>query len=308
MAPPRPSVAPRSGLATLALVAVTAVWGSTFYLIHDLLDSMDAVDFLAVRFTIAAVCLLLLFGRSLRALDRRAWMAGGLLGLVYALAQVLQTVGLAHTAASRSGFITGLYVVLTPVLGAILLRERVGRPTWVAVVLSVAGLAVLSLGDVASPVGLGEALTLACAAVYAIHILGVARYSTAELATALATVQMIALAVGCTVTAAVDGVRLPPTPAAWWAVVYMAVVAGAGALWAQTWAQAHLSASRAAIVMTLEPVFAAGFAVTLGGESVTSRMVLGGGLVLAAMYVVELAGRRGRSADDPPLEALHHEP
>ncbi|AKT52039.1 DMT family transporter [Arsenicicoccus sp. oral taxon 190] len=300
----------RAGTATLALVGVTAVWGSTFYLIHDLLDTMDPLDFLAVRFTIAAVCLLLVFGRSLRRLDRRAWVAGLVLGVVYALAQVLQTVGLAHTSASRSGFITGLYVVLTPLLAAVVLRDRVGRATWVAAVLSVGGLGVLSLGPDGLAIGLGELLTLLCAGVYAVHILGVGRYTRAELATALATVQMIALAVGCSAAAALDGVRLPPTPGAWGAVLYMAIVAGAGALWAQTWAQAHLSATRAAIVMTLEPVFAAGFAVLLGGESLTGRMLLGGGLILAAMYLVELAGRRGRGADDdaPPLEALHHEP
>lgn len=305
MARPRHSL-----LATVALVGVTAVWGSTFYLIHDLLDSMDPLDFLAVRFSMAAAVLLVVFGRDLRRLGRRTWVAGLLLGLVYALAQILQTVGLAHTSASRSGFITGLYVVLTPVLGAALLRERVNRATWVAAVLAVGGLAVLSLGGDRLALGLGEILTLACAVVYALHILGVGHSTSADLATALSAIQMVAIALGCTAAAAADGIDLPATTGAWWAVAYMAVVAGAAALWAQTWAQAHLSATRAAIVMTLEPVFAAFFAVLLGGEHLTIRMIVGGGLILAAMYVVELGGgpRDEDAMDDPPLEALHHEP
>ncbi|MCH8612649.1 DMT family transporter [Arsenicicoccus dermatophilus] len=302
--------ASRTRLATLVLVGVTAVWGSTFYLIHDLLDSMDPLDFLAVRFTIAAVLLLAVFGRSLRALDRRGWVAGLLLGLVYAAAQILQTVGLAHTSASRSGFITGLYVVLTPFLGALLLRDEVTRETWVAALLSVGGLTALSLGGDGVGLGTGELLTLGCAVVYALHILGVGRATSAALATALSTVQMLAIAATSVVAASVDGIRLPLGGGQWWAVVYMAVFAGAVALWAQTWGQAHLSAARAAIVMTLEPVFAAVFAVLLGGEQVGWRMVVGGGLIMTAMYVVELAGRRGDipALVDPPAEALHHEP
>jgi drug/metabolite transporter (DMT)-like permease len=105
-------------------------------------------------------------------------------------------------------------------------------------------------------------------------------------------------------------VTLPDGGGQWASLLYMALVAGAVALWAQTWAQSHLPATRAAIVMTLEPVFAAFFAVLLGGESLTSRMLLGGGLVLAAMYLVELLGRRTpptTAEEDPPSELLHHE-
>jgi drug/metabolite transporter (DMT)-like permease len=107
-----------------------------------------------------------------------------------------------------------------------------------------------------------------------------------------------------------DGVTLPADGGQWASLVYMALIAGAVALWAQTWAQSHLTATRAAIVMTLEPVFAALFAVLLGGEVLTARMLLGGALVLAAMYLVELLGRRTpvvSAEEDPPAELLHHE-
>jgi drug/metabolite transporter (DMT)-like permease len=292
---------PAARLATLLLIAVTAVWGSTFFLIRDLVAHVPSADFLTVRFAIAAGVMAVVFHRQTRALGRREVLVGVGLGVLYGGAQLLQTVGLEHTDASVSGFVTGTYVVLTPVLGALLLRDRVPGTTWVAVLLATAGLAVLSLRGFS--VGFGEALTLGAAALYALHILGLGRYSTSASATGLATVQAVVIAVVALVGALPGGITLPQTGGQWTSLLYMALVAGAVALWAQTWAQSHLPATRAAIVMTMEPVFAAFFAVLLGGESLTARMLLGGGLVLAAMYVVELLGRRSPGS----TELLHHE-
>jgi drug/metabolite transporter (DMT)-like permease len=292
---------PAARLATLLLVSVTAVWGSTFFLIRDLVAHVPSADFLTVRFAIAAVVMAAVFHRQTLALSRREVLVGVGLGVLYGSAQLLQTVGLEHTDASVSGFVTGTYVVLTPVLGALLLRDRVPGTTWIAVGLATAGLAVLSLRGFS--VGFGEALTLAAAALYALHILGLGRYSTSASATGLATVQAFVIALVALVGALPGGITLPQDGGQWTSLLYMALVAGAVALWAQTWAQSHLPATRAAIVMTMEPVFAAFFAVLLGGESLTARMLLGGGLVLAAMYVVELLGRRSAR----PTELLHHE-
>jgi drug/metabolite transporter (DMT)-like permease len=299
---------PASRVATLLLVSVTAVWGSTFFLIRDLVEQVPSADFLAVRFGIAAVVMAAVFRRQLLALTRREVGIGVGLGVVYGLAQLLQTVGLEHTDASVSGFVTGTYVVLTPVLGAVLLRDRLPWSTWLAVALATGGLAVLSLRGVS--VGYGEMLTLAAAALYALHILGLGHWSTPGSATGLATVQAFVITAVTFVAAVPDGVTLPQDGGQWASLLYMALVAGAVALWAQTWAQSHLTATRAAIVMTMEPVFAAFFAVLFGGESLTARMLVGGGLVLAAMYVVELLGRRPpdvSARDDPPAELLHHE-
>ena len=297
-----------SRLATLLLVAVTAVWGSTFFLIRDLVEHVPSADFLAVRFAIAAVVMAAVFRRQMLALTRREVLIGVGLGVLYGLAQLLQTVGLEHTDASVSGFVTGTYVVLTPVLGAVLLRDRIPGSTWLAVGLATVGLAVLSLRGMS--VGFGEAVTLAAAVLYALHIIGLGRYSTAASATGLATVQAFVIT-GVTLVGAVpDGITLPQGGGQWASLLYMALVAGAVALWAQTWAQSHMPATRAAIVMTMEPVFAAFFAVLLGGESLTARMLLGGGLVLTAMYVVEILGRRTPGAtaqEDRPAELLHHE-
>ncbi len=293
----------RSRLATILLVCLTAVWGSTFFLIHDLLDHLPAVDFLAVRFSISAVVMVAIFWRPLRALSRRQVLIGAGLGGLYGLAQILQTQGLATTPASVSGFITGTYVVLTPVFTALILRERVPGSTWAAVGLATVGLALLSLNGLT--VGVGEAITLLAAALYALHIVGLARHSATSIAAGLSVVQMIVIALLCVVGALPGGIQLPDTPGRWASVLYMVVFASILAIWVQTWAQAHMSGTRAAIVMTLEPVFAAFFAVTLGDEAATWRMLIGGGLVLTAMYAVELLAHR--RPDELPVEALHHE-
>jgi drug/metabolite transporter (DMT)-like permease len=294
-------------LATLLLVVITAIWGSTFFLIRDVVQVMAPADFLAVRFTIAAIAMVAVFWRPVMALTKREIQVGFGLGAVYAVAQILQTIGLAHTSASRSGFITGTYVVLTPILAAVLLREAIPRSTWVAVLTATAGLATLSLNGFGF--GVGESVTLLAAGFYALHIIGLGRYSSPATAAGLAAVQMVVIALVCLVAAVPGGIELPHGASAWASVAYMALMAGAVALWAQTWAQSHLPATRAAIVMTLEPVFAAGFAVGLGGESLSVRMLAGGAMILVAMYTVELVGRRTDVGADqcPPAELLHHE-
>lgn len=276
--------------ATLALLGVTASWGSTFFLTKDLLERVPVVDFLAVRFAIAAVALFAIAPHTVLRLPRRVRVHGVVLGTVYGFAQIVQTYGLEHTSASVSGFVTGMYVVLTPLIAGVVLRQRVGAVVWVAVAVATAGLAVLSLRGFA--VGYGEAVTFASAVLYAVHIVGLGAWSTPRDAFGLSVLQIGVIAVVCGVFAVPDGVVLPQTGADWTSVVYMALVAGALAMLAQTWAQAHLAPTRAAIIMTMEPVFAALFAVMLGGELLTARMAVGGTLVLCAMLLAELAPRR----------------
>lgn len=286
-------------LATLAILGMTASWGSTFYLIKDLLDRVPVLDFLAVRFAIASVALVLLAPRALGRLSPTARRNAVVLGVLYGLAQILQTAGLAHTPASVSGFITGMYVVFTPVLAALVLRTRITLVTWGAVALATVGLGVLTLEGFS--IGYGEALTLVSAVLYALHIVGLGAWADARDALGMTIVQLVVITLLCFVVTVPDGVVLPATTGDWLAVVYMAVVAGALALAGQTWAQAHLPPARAAIIMTMEPVFAAFFAVLLGGESVTLRMTVGGALVLVAMLVVELVPRRKVEGEVPHI-------
>ena len=282
-------------LAALALLAMTACWGSTFFLIKDLLDRVPTLDFLAVRFAVAAAAMLLVAPKAIARLSptvrRRAVVLGGL----YGVAQILQTAGLAHTPASVSGFITGMYVVLTPLLAAWILRTHIGAVTWAAVGLATLGLGVLTLGGFS--LGYGEAITLVAAVLYALHIVGLGAWSTAADALGMTILQITVIATLCFVATVPDGIVLPDTGRDWLSILYMAIFAGALAMLGQTWAQAHLSPTRAAIIMSMEPVFAATFAVALGGEGITTRLLVGGGMVLAAMLVVELVPRRRIEAE-----------
>jgi drug/metabolite transporter (DMT)-like permease len=279
-----------SVLATLVLLGLTASWGTTFFLIKDLLERVPTLDFLAVRFAIAGVAMLLVAPRAVARLSRDSKRQALVLGLLYGVAQILQTTGLAHTAASVSGFITGMYVVCTPLFAALLLRSRITGLTWGAVALATAGLGVLTLDGFS--VGYGEALTFVAAMLYALHIVGLGAWSEPREALGMSVVQLLVIAVVCLVATAPDGLVLPGSTRDWLSIVYMALVAGALAIVGQTWAQAHLPATRTAIIMSMEPVFAAFFAVLLGGEDLTERMVGGGLMVLTAMLVVEVLPRR----------------
>ena len=282
-------------LATLTLLAMTACWGSTFFLRPDLLDRVPAVAFLAVRFAIASLAMLAVAPRAVARLSPELRRHALVLGLLYGVAQILQTVGLGHTPASVSGFITGMYVVCTPLLAAAILHTRINALTWGAVLLAVAGLGVLTLEGFS--VGYGETLTLIAAILYALHIVGLGAWSRPADAIGMSIVQCLVIATICLLAAAPGGIVLPDRAADWLAVGYMALFAGAAALLGQTWAQAHLPPTRSAIIMSMEPVFAAFFAVLLGGESVTARMLLGGAMVLTAMLIVELLPRRRIEAE-----------
>jgi drug/metabolite transporter (DMT)-like permease len=256
---------------------------------------VPTLDFLAVRFAIASVVLLIAAPRAVGRLSPETRKRAIALGLLYGVAQILQTAGLAHTAASVSGFITGMYVVATPLFAALLLRTRITALTWAAVALAAVGLGVLTLDGFA--VGYGEAITLVAALLYALHIVGLGAWSTPSEALGMSILQIVVIAAVCLVATAPDGVVLPATVGDWLSVVYMAVFAGALAMLGQTWAQAHLPATRTAIIMSMEPVFAAFFAVLVGNESPTLRMAVGGLVVLSAMLVVELAPRRKLEAE-----------
>jgi drug/metabolite transporter (DMT)-like permease len=298
---PHSTSARTTGWALAGLLTVAAAWGSSFPLTKALLDRMTPLNFLAVRFSLAAVLMVVVFFPALRKLSGQAIRRGLWLGFAYGVAQILQTVGLQYTPASVSGFITGTYVVLTPLCAALLLHSRIGPRVWWGAAIATAGLALLGLNGLS--VGFGEALTLASALIYAVHIVGLSAWSQASEALGLATVQ---LAVTAAISVAValiheGGITLPTTGFDWLAIVYMAVVSGAVAMIVQSWAQAHLAPSRAAITMSTEPAWAALFSIMFLAEPLTWRMAAGGGLMLAAMIVVE-SGPRRRTVSISPDE------
>ena len=285
---------------TLALLGVTAVWGSTFVVVKDAVDKMPVTDFLAWRFLLAATAMLLLRPRAVAALGRAGCRVGVLLGLALAAGYLLQTLGLQHTSAAVSGFITGMFVVLTPLGAAVLLRTPPGRSAWAAVVVATAGLALLSLHGLA--VGPGELLTLGCAAAFALHIVGLGRWAASYDAFGLAVVQLLVVGVLCGVVAAPGGLVVPPDAGVWGALALTALAATALAFLVQTWAQAHLPPTRAAVVMTMEPVFGGVFAIGLAGEHLGPREAVGAVLVLLAMVLTEVGPRHGAEGAVSRLE------
>jgi drug/metabolite transporter (DMT)-like permease len=282
-------------LAFLALLVMTAAWGSTFFLIKDVVTRIPVADLLAIRFAIASVALALIAAPRLQ-LTRAVVGYGSLLGLLYGAAQILQTAGLAHTTASVSGFVTGLYVVATPLLTAVVLRRRVPPLTWLAAVLATIGLGVLALHGFS--IGFGELLTLIAAVIYAGHIVALGRFSTPGTTLGLSLVQLSMITLVTAVAAlwptegSAPGIQLPESLHDWLVVLYLALIASALTMVLQTWAQAHIEPSRAAVIMAMEPVWAAAFAVALGGESITGRMIIGGLAIVSAMYLVERPQRR----------------
>jgi drug/metabolite transporter (DMT)-like permease len=292
--------ASRSWLPTLALVAVCIAWGSTFLIVKDAVKRMPVMDFLAWRFGIAAIAMVVARPRAVLSLDARGRRLGVVLGLVLGAGYIAQTIGLEHTPASVSGFITGLYVVFTPLCLAVILRRRVSRIAWLAVALATGGLALLSLHGFS--IGGGEALTLLCALAFALHIVGLGEWSSSYDAAGLVVVQLSTVTLLSVVFAAPQSLAPPPDAAVWGAVLLTALAATAVAFFLQTWAQAHLSPTRAAVVMTMEPVFAGVFGVAIGGDAIGSRTVVGALLVLAAMYAVELSPSPPVAAALPRVE------
>ena len=281
-------------LATLALVGVTAVWGGTFVVVQDAVQQMPVLPFLFWRFALAAAVMALLRPGAIGGLSPEKRRHGVYLGLLLGLGYVLQTFGLLHTSATVSGFITGMFVVFTPLIAWVVLRQPIGPAVWLGVALATSGLALISLNGFA--IGFGELLTLGCAALFGAHIVGLGQWSTSSDAYGLTVIQLGVVALLSLVASPLQGgMALPPNAGVWAAIVFLALVATALAFLAQTWAQTYMSAPRAAIVLTLEPVFAGIFGVTVGGDTLTTRILAGGLCIVAAMYVVELGPRIGRT-------------
>jgi len=281
--------------ASFALVGVTAVWGYTFLAVQDAIASMPVMDFLAWRFVVASVVMIALRPTCLRRVTRLELLRGLGLGTILGLGYIAQTYGLRYTSAAVSGFITGMFVVLTPVMSWILLRRKTNRNTWMVVALATVGLALLSLKDWS--VGIGELLTLGCAVFFAIHIVGLGEWSSQYDPYAFSLLQIGAVAVISLIAATHGGIAIPPNPGVWGVVAITGVLATSVAFFVQTWAQSLISATRAAVVMTMEPVFAGLFAVVIGGNQLTLRTLGGAACILAAMLIINLES--GRSATQP---------
>ena len=207
---------------------------------------------------------------------------------------IFQSFGLTLTTVSNTGFITGLYVVLTPIVAAVILRKNITLVEWFAVLVATAGLALLSFNGF--EFGLGEFLVLVSALLFAFHIVGLGEWSKGLDTYALTVLQLGTCAVVTFLASFKSGFSMPPDSGVWWSIIYTALFATSLAFIVQTWAQSFIAPSSVAVILAMEVVFAAGFGIWLLDEPVTLRIALGGILVIASMYLIIFLDQRKEGA------------
>jgi len=271
-------------LAPWALLSVSAAWGAAFVLMKPAIERQAVNSFLATRFFMAVIAMVLIQPSVLKKFNRELIFKGSLAGLFLGSGYIFQTLGLARTGAAITGFVTGLYVVLTPLIAAVVLKERIKAFTWFCVVLATIGLALLSLQGWS--VGIGEALVFLSAIAFAAHIVTLSKWSLGLDTYALTIMQLTICALLTGVISIGQGYETPPDVGVWGVVIFTAVICTAVAFIIQTWSQAHMSSTKVAVILTMEVVFAALFAVLFGGESLSLQIAIGGILVVIAMYLI----------------------
>ena len=273
-------------LAPWALLTVSAAWGLSFIVMKDAIQRQSVNNFLFTRFTLAVIVMILIRPQTIKLFNKDLLQRGGLAGIFLGLGYIAQTLGLERTGAAITGFITGLYVVLTPLIASIVLKEKITKFTWLCIAVATFGLGLLSIRGFS--VGIGEMFVLASAVLFAAHIIALSKWSSGRDVYAMTVIQLTMCAILAGLASAVEGYSLPPDRGVWSVVIFTAVFATAVAFIVQTWSQAHMSATKVAVILTMEVVFAALFAILLGGERLTLQTAFGGILVVVAMYLIVL--------------------
>lgn len=271
-------------LAPWALLGVAATWGMAFVVMKDPIAKQNVNSFLFTRFAVAVIAMIALKPSVLQKITPEIIRKGLLAGLFLGTGYIFQTLGLAIAGAAITGFITGLYVVATPVIAWIFLRQKIDTYTWGCVTTATVGLALLSLHGWS--VGYGEALVLVSAIAFGAHIVALGRWSNGLDAYAMTVVQLTGCALLTGTLAFAEGYELPAGRSGWPVVFFTAIFATAIAFMVQTWSQAHISSTKVAVILTMEVVFAALFAVIFGGETIRLQALFGGLLVLVAMFAI----------------------
>ena len=277
--------AKRMKLAPWALLLVAASWGLAFVIMKDSIARQSVNNFLFSRFALAVMVMLLLRPQVVKLFTKDLVLPSAFAGFFLGTGYILQTLGLERTGAAVTGFITGLYVVFTPLIAAVVLKARITLLTWGCVLLATVGLALLSLHGWS--IGFGELLVLGSAFCFGVHIISLGKWSSGRDAYAMTIIQLAMCALLSGLASVTEGGYAPPPDWGVWAtVIFTAVVCTAIAFMVQTWSQAHMTTTKVAVILTMEVVFAAIFAIIFGGERLSLQTALGGILVVIAMYVI----------------------
>ena len=284
--------------AVIALVFVAVVWGAGFVLMKDAISQQPVFDFLATRFTLATLVMIAIRPQVLSVINKQTLFRGSVLGVMLGLAYITQTIGLDLTTAAITGFLTGLYVVFTPLLFWFVFQKKIDKKVIVGTTLALTALLFISFNGIS--IDPGQVWLIACALLFAGHIIGLSFWSNTKDIYPLTVIQLGAAAIVCWLGALPDGYQPPPNTFVWGTVVFTAVFATAMAFLIQTWAQSIMDPSRVAIILTGEIVFAAAIAVAVGQEVLSARTVIGGVLIVVAMLIVEWPDKKSKSPLDQP--------
>jgi drug/metabolite transporter (DMT)-like permease len=283
-------------MATLSLLLITAVWGWTFVLVKDAVGEVGPFWFLAVRFFLASLFALPFWPRR-----KSSWRTSALLGVFLFAGYFFQTWGLRYTTAQKSGLITGFSVVLVPIF-ARLLGERVRLGGWAGAALATAGVALLALAgnEPLGPTSFGDFLTVLCAIFFAWYIALLAHYAKGEKASALLLGQLSVVFLLSLLGAAAFGeVRWPISGKVWVSLLITGVFASALAYYVLAWAEARAGATKTAVILAMEPVFAGFFGWLLLGETLSPWQILGAVLVLGGILLASVVDRALAGPDNP---------
>jgi len=273
-------------LAPWALLTVSVAWGLAFVVMKPAIERQSVNNFLFTRFVLAVLVMILIRPQVVKLFTKDLLLRGFGAGLFLGVGYIFQTVGLANTGAAITGFVTGLYVVLTPLFAAVIFKERISKTIWFYVFVATIGLALLSVHGFS--IGYGEFLVFLSAIAFAAHITALSKWSSGRDVYAMTITQLIMCAILTGIASSIEGYSPPPDFGVWAVVIFTAVFCTAIAFIVQTWSQAHMSATKVAVILTMEVVFAAIFAIIFGGERLILQAAIGGVLVVVAMYLIVL--------------------
>jgi drug/metabolite transporter (DMT)-like permease len=284
----------------LAMLGAAAVWGGSFVVMKDSLEKQDVFSFLASRFILASILMFMYRPTALRGLSKKFVLRGILAGILLGSGYIFQTFGLTNTTVSNTGFITGLYLVFTPLISLIILRRHVIRIQWLAVLLAFIGLFLISYNGVS--IGRGETLVLISAILYGAHFVALGEWSDGGNTYALTLIQISTLAVMASLFTIKDGFELPPDSSVWLAVLFTAFFATFLAFLVQTKAQSVMSATAASVLLATETPFAVIFGLYFNSDPLTLKIITGGILMMVAMGLVIWSDARKKD-----VRAFHHD-
>jgi drug/metabolite transporter (DMT)-like permease len=274
----------------LSLVAIALVWGFTFVLVKKALDDISTLLFLTLRFVAAAFVLGIVFRGEFRKADLRRSIRGGTLaGFFLFGGYILQTFGLKYTTPAKAGFLTGLYIPLVPLIGALIYR-KVPQPSEVlGIAAAFFGMALLTVQSNVLKISAGDLLVISCAVVYSFHILVLGKFAPGSNVGVLTISQIVTGSLlGASTCWWVEPARVRWTPIVWIALGVTSLLATALAFYLQTWAQQYISPTRTALILSTEPLFAWLGSFLLTGEILSGRGIAGAGLILGGILLVEL--------------------